>query len=108
MTEKEREDLQDMELLLHRQKYDGTISDDDYCKCIVSLSYEYFRGDDIETGLMLLGLCDCKYFKVVQLEQMKADQVYSQRVVYIAGRLVEKGIATLYEIPEPTQAPAKA
>jgi hypothetical protein len=108
MTDKERDDLQDVELLLHRQHDDGLISDDDYHKCLVSLSYEYFLGDDSATGLTLLSLCDHRYFRDTQLQQVRTDPLYSKMVVFIAGCLIKKGIVSLYEVPAPTQAPAKA
>jgi hypothetical protein len=108
MNDKMREELLEMERLVHAQHEDGTITDDEYCKCLVSLSYEYFHDDDLGGGLLLLGLCSKDYFRKTQLEHMRADPTYQAMVVFIASRLVEKGVASLYDVPAPTQAPAKA
>lgn len=108
MTDKTLEDLQNLETLLHKQHDDGIIPDNEYYKCLVSLSYEYFADGDVTTGLALLAICDHDYFRGVQLMQMKEDRVYQAMVIYIAERLIEKGVASLYDVPPPTQAPAKA
>lgn len=79
----------------------------DFCKCLVSLGYEYILMGATETGLGLLlrvNTLEPEYYPRFQLEDMEADELYKEVVVRLAYRLVQLGIvAGGDEVHAPTQ-----
>jgi len=89
-------------------KRTGSILDNDRYKVLVCLAYEYIKGSEVNTGLYLLNQCSPEYFKEPQMQQMKADQMYSDVVVKLAAAILSLGLIDFTVGLTPTQPPGVA
>jgi hypothetical protein len=96
-------------LMIEKIKASGTMGEDVYHKCIVSLAYEYICADEQQEGLVQLARVPPSYYENVQLRQAREDKGYADLVVLLSYKLIQMGVVEGSEkIYVPTMAPARA
>jgi hypothetical protein len=86
----------------------GTISQDDYYKCILVAAQKSCHADDVTTAMGLMQNIPRVYFKNALPHQVLADPLFGKLVAYIAEKLLEAGFASLHEDLGFIQAPGIA
>lgn len=84
------------------------ISEDLYLKCLVALSWEYLREDELRETLSILQGVKPQYFRDVMLQQMADDPKFEEIVVCIAAKLVDEDVIDMFPPLRPTQLPGLA
>ena len=95
--------------LIETIRNSGSLGDDSYHKCLVSLGFEYLVAGETNKGLLLILKVPSDYYRLVQLQQMEEDSMYRDLVIGLGYKLVQLGLAQgTEEIYPPTQPPGNA
>lgn len=77
---------------IDEMKASDALDNDSYCKCMVELSYNFFKDGDVDSCIQMIGKCSPEYFKSKQLQHMQEDEVYKDTVIYLAFKFVQMGL----------------
>jgi len=87
----------------------GSLDDNYYQQCLVTLASEYLcRRHDPELALILLNRCSSQYFQEVIFSQMRADGMYAQVALELVYRLQQLGLTADTRADTPNQKPGEA